>query len=62
MCSWLQIAQKYGHIFSIRRGGIKIVYVLGFKMVQEVLITQGDNFLDRPVSLLYNEAFKGNGE
>lgn len=38
-----------------------MVYVLGFKMVQEVLITQGDNFLDRPVSPLYNEAFKGNG-
>lgn len=56
-----KIAQRYGHIFSIRRGGIKTVYVSGFKMVHEVLVTQGDNFLDHPVSPLLNEAFKGNG-
>ncbi|KAL2094931.1 hypothetical protein ACEWY4_009650 [Coilia grayii] len=56
-----KVAEKYGHIFSIWRRGVKIVYVSGFEMVHEVLVTQGDNFLDRPVSSLYNEAFKGNG-
>ncbi|XP_030648629.1 cytochrome P450 2J2 [Chanos chanos] len=56
-----KVAKQYGDIFSLRRGGEKMVVVSGYKSVKEVLITQGDYFLDRPVSPLFTEAFQGYG-
>lgn len=58
----IQVAQQFGNIFSLRWGADKVVFVSGYKMVKEVLVTQGDYFLDRPVSPLFDEVFKGNGE
>ncbi|XP_051581259.1 cytochrome P450 2J2 [Myxocyprinus asiaticus] len=56
-----QFIEKYGNIFSLRKGGDKIVYVSGFKMVKEVLITQGETFIDRPISPLFDALYKGRG-
>lgn len=56
-----QLVEKYGNIFSLRKGSVKLVYVSGYKMVKEVLITQGENFLDRPVSPLFDSLYKGKG-
>lgn len=56
-----QLIEKYGNIFSVRIGSDKIVYVSGFKMVKDVLITQGENFTDRPVSPLFDTLYKGRG-
>lgn len=58
----LQLIEKYGNIFSVRIGSDKIVYVSGFKMVKDVLITQGENFTDRPVSPLFDTLYKGRGK
>jgi len=56
-----QLIEKYGNIFSIRNGYDKTVYVSGFKIVKEVLITQGENFIDRPISPLFDTLYKGRG-
>lgn len=37
------------------------MFVSGYKMVKNVLVTQGDNFLDRPVTPILNDIFKGYG-
>lgn len=34
----------------------------GYKMVKDVLMTQGDNFLDRPASPLFSDVFKDCGK
>ncbi|XP_036409838.1 cytochrome P450 2J2-like [Megalops cyprinoides] len=56
-----KLAEKYGDVFTLRIGSKKMVFVSGYKMVKEVLVNQGDNFLDRPVSPLYLDIFKGYG-
>ncbi|XP_067261983.1 cytochrome P450 2J4-like [Chanodichthys erythropterus] len=56
-----QVAAKFGNIFSLRVGYDKIVLVSGYEWVKEVLVTQGDNFLDRAMSPLFKEVFQGNG-
>ncbi|KAA0708663.1 Cytochrome P450 2J2 [Triplophysa tibetana] len=56
-----QLITKYGNIFGLRSGTDKIVYVSGYKMVKEVLITQGENFISRPISPLFDSLYKGQG-
>ncbi|XP_067110033.1 cytochrome P450 2J2-like [Osmerus mordax] len=56
-----KVAKQFGNVFSLQWGADKIVFVSGYKMVKDVLVTQGDNFLDRPTSPLFNEVFKGCG-
>lgn len=55
-----QLAEKYGNVFSLRRGTTKIVYVSGYKMVKEALVTQGESFA-RYISPLFDEIYKGRG-
>lgn len=55
-----QLAEKYGNVFSLRRGTTKIVYVSGYKMVKEALVTQGESFA-RCISPLFDEIYKGRG-
>ncbi|XP_064521208.1 cytochrome P450 2J3-like isoform X2 [Pseudopipra pipra] len=40
--------KKYGDIFGMSMGSMKLVVVNGMRLVKEVLVNQGDNFLDRP--------------
>ncbi|XP_060773502.1 cytochrome P450 2J2-like [Neoarius graeffei] len=55
-----KLSEKYGNIFSLRRGTTKIVYVSGYKMVKEALVIQEDSFA-RCVSPLFDEIYKGKG-
>ncbi|XP_054856200.1 cytochrome P450 2J2-like isoform X2 [Eublepharis macularius] len=41
-------AQKYGPIFSLYAGGKPFVFVQGFSLVKEVLLTKGMEFAGRP--------------
>uniref|UniRef100_A0A665TKV0 Cytochrome P450 2J2-like n=1 Tax=Echeneis naucrates TaxID=173247 RepID=A0A665TKV0_ECHNA len=43
-----KMADVYGKVFCIRLGRHKTVFVSGWKMVKEALVTQADNFVDRP--------------
>ncbi|XP_048833580.1 cytochrome P450 2J2-like isoform X7 [Brienomyrus brachyistius] len=57
----LKLAGKYGNVFSLRKGSEKMVFVAGYKMVKEALVTQGENLVDRPDIPLFNKVFKGIG-
>ncbi|KAM6963010.1 cytochrome P450 2J2-like [Aplochiton taeniatus] len=56
-----KLAEEYGPVFSLRRGNARIVFVSGFKMVKETLVTQLDSFADRPIVPLFHVVFKGIG-
>ncbi|XP_066479442.1 cytochrome P450 2J2-like [Tiliqua scincoides] len=53
--SALKIAEKYGKVFSMQLGTQWMVVVNGLPLMKEVLVHQGDNFLDRPPFPLLNE-------
>ncbi|XP_075895316.1 cytochrome P450 2J5-like [Nelusetta ayraudi] len=57
-----KLAQRYGDVFSIRLGGDKMVFVCGYKMVKETIVTQADNFVDRPYSALNERIYVGDTE
>ncbi|NWT33096.1 CP2J2 protein, partial [Cardinalis cardinalis] len=43
-----RLTKRYGEIVGMHMGGMKLVLVTGMRLVKEVLINQGDKFLDRP--------------
>lgn len=55
-----QLADFYGNVFCIRLGRHKTVFVSGWKMVKEALVTQADNFVDRPYSPMVTRIYSGN--
>ncbi|XP_072529633.1 cytochrome P450 2J2-like [Salminus brasiliensis] len=55
------VSEIYGDIFSLRLASQRIVLVSGYRLVKEILVNQRHNFLDRPVSPLFNEVHQGNG-
>ncbi|XP_074817742.1 cytochrome P450 2J2-like isoform X2 [Natator depressus] len=52
-----KLAGKYGNIFSMQSGNLTFVIVNGFQLVKEVLVHQGEYFLDRPQMPLIYEIF-----
>ncbi|KAK1896885.1 Cytochrome P450 2J5 [Dissostichus eleginoides] len=55
-----KLADVYGSVFSVRLGGNTMVFVSGYKMVKEALVSQADNFVDRPHNELANRFYSGN--
>ncbi|AWP11325.1 putative cytochrome P450 2J1-like [Scophthalmus maximus] len=55
-----KLADVYGNVFCIRLGRHKTVFVSGWKMVKEAIVTQADNFADRPYSPMVNRIYSGN--
>lgn len=56
-----KLAQDYGAVFSLRRGSSRMVFVSGYKMVKEALVSQLDSFIGRPSIPLFHVIFKGIG-
>ncbi|XP_071394150.1 cytochrome P450 2J2-like [Centroberyx affinis] len=56
-----KLTEEYGPVFSLRRGGNRMVFISGFKMVKEALVKQLDSFADRPIVPLFDVVFKGLG-
>ncbi|XP_053344701.1 cytochrome P450 2J2-like [Clarias gariepinus] len=56
-----KLAEKYGNVFCLRWGSEKTVFISGYKMVKEALVTQMDSFTDRPFVPLFHKVFKGLG-
>uniref|UniRef100_A0A667WJD1 Cytochrome P450, family 2, subfamily N, polypeptide 13 n=1 Tax=Myripristis murdjan TaxID=586833 RepID=A0A667WJD1_9TELE len=54
-----QLTKAYGNVFSIRFGRDKMVFVCGYKMVKEAIVTQAENFVDRPYSPLFERVYNG---
>ncbi|XP_008275704.1 cytochrome P450 2J1-like isoform X3 [Stegastes partitus] len=55
-----KLADVYGNVFCIRLGRHKTVFVSGWKMVKEALVTQADSFVDRPYSPMVTRIYSGN--
>ncbi|KAM6124257.1 cytochrome P450 2J4-like [Pterocles gutturalis] len=43
-----KLNEKYGDIFCLEVGRTSFVFINGLRIAKEVLVNQGDNFLDRP--------------
>ncbi|XP_056271588.1 cytochrome P450 2J6-like [Pseudoliparis swirei] len=54
-----KLADVYGNVCSFRLGGFKMVFVSGYKTVKEALVTQADNFVDRPHQAMGNRMYLG---
>ncbi|XP_067391508.1 cytochrome P450 2J2-like isoform X2 [Emydura macquarii macquarii] len=52
-----KLVEKYGNVFSMQFGTVTFVVVNGFQLVKEVLVHQGEHFLDRPQIPLRHEIF-----
>lgn len=56
-----QLGHAYNNIFSLRLGRDKVVFITGYKLVKEALVTQAENFADRPYSPVQWQIYSGNG-
>ncbi|KAM9385851.1 uncharacterized protein KZ484_007430 [Pholidichthys leucotaenia] len=54
-----KLAEKYGNVFSFRIGSRMTVFVCGYKMVKEAIVTQADTFVDRPYSPMSERFYLG---
>ncbi|XP_059197224.1 uncharacterized protein LOC131977799 [Centropristis striata] len=54
-----KLADVYGNVFSVRLGGDKMVFVCGYKMVKEAIVTQAENFVDRPYNAITDRFYSG---
>ncbi|XP_013766107.1 cytochrome P450 2J2-like [Pundamilia nyererei] len=54
-----ELAEVYGNVFSFCFGSNKMVMISGYKMVKEALVTQADNFVDRPYRALADRFYSG---
>ncbi|OXB82138.1 UNVERIFIED_CONTAM: hypothetical protein H355_009017 [Colinus virginianus] len=57
-----QFIKKHGDIFSTQVGSMSFVFVNGLQLIKEVLVTQGENFLDRPQFPVNTDLFNKFGE
>ncbi|XP_074401805.1 cytochrome P450 2J2-like [Zonotrichia albicollis] len=53
--------KRYGDIFGLHMGGMRFVLVTGMQLVKEVLVNQGDKFLERPDLPVDDGIFKKTG-
>ncbi|NWJ11508.1 CP2J2 protein, partial [Crypturellus undulatus] len=56
-----KLIEKYGNIYSMDLGSMSYISVNNFKMIKEVLVNQGENFLDRPQFPVDTELFNQRG-
>ncbi|KAM6415298.1 cytochrome P450 2J2 [Rhynochetos jubatus] len=56
-----KLTEKYGNIFSIQLGSSSFVFINGLRLIKEVLVNQGENFMDRPEIPLDSEVFSKMG-
>lgn len=57
-----QLYEKYGDIFSTQMGSTTFVFISGLRLVKEVLVNQGENFMDRSGIPIDKEVFSNIGE
>uniref|UniRef100_A0A8C3U1K3 CP2J2 protein n=1 Tax=Catharus ustulatus TaxID=91951 RepID=A0A8C3U1K3_CATUS len=52
-----KLSKRYGDIFGMHMGSMKFVMVNGMRLVREVLVNQGDKFMERPEIPLDEQVF-----
>ncbi|KAK2835625.1 hypothetical protein Q5P01_016109 [Channa striata] len=55
----MQLAARYGDVFSLRMGQTWVVVLNTFEILKEGLVTQGDSLIDRPYLPLQGDIFNG---
>ncbi|KAM6963011.1 cytochrome P450 2J2-like [Aplochiton taeniatus] len=53
------LAKIYGNVFRLYLGTEKTVFVSGYNTVKEALVTQAENFVDRPFTYLGEKIYSG---
>uniref|UniRef100_A0A3P8VAZ9 Cytochrome P450, family 2, subfamily N, polypeptide 13 n=1 Tax=Cynoglossus semilaevis TaxID=244447 RepID=A0A3P8VAZ9_CYNSE len=56
-----KLSDEFGNVFSVRMGRDKAVFLTGYKMIKEALVTQAENFVDRPFSPMAERFYSGSG-
>ncbi|KAM9280119.1 cytochrome P450 2J2-like [Cariama cristata] len=56
-----KLTEKYGDIFSTQVGSTSFVFVNGMRLIKEVLVNQGESFMDRPDTPFNKDIFSNNG-
>nr|AAI60556.1 LOC733530 protein [Xenopus tropicalis] len=59
--TFMELAEKYGPVFSVHLGANKAVVLCGTDAVKDALINYADEFSGRPKTPLFEQTFKGNG-
>lgn len=57
--TFLQWHKKYGPIYTVWFGHTPNVFVTGHELLQELFVKRGDEFADRPASLIFSHFTKG---
>ncbi|CAJ0966366.1 unnamed protein product [Ranitomeya imitator] len=59
--TFMQLAEKYGTVFSFRIGMSKSIILCGYETIKDALINHAELFSERPNIPLFSEATKGHG-
>ncbi|KAM5152288.1 cytochrome P450 2K1-like [Mantella aurantiaca] len=59
--SLMELSEKYGEIFTIHFGPMKMVVITGYSAVKEALVNQADDFGERPDTPLFKLLHKEKG-
>ncbi|XP_077147751.1 cytochrome P450 2K4-like [Ranitomeya variabilis] len=59
--TFMQLAKKYGTVFSFRIGMSKSIVLCGYDTIKDALINHAELFSERPSIPLFSEASKGHG-
>ncbi|XP_072263492.1 cytochrome P450 2K1-like [Pyxicephalus adspersus] len=59
--TFLELAKKYGSVFSVQIGTQKMVILFGYETVKDALINHAEEFSDRPHIPIFDDIAKGYG-
>ncbi|XP_068136106.1 cytochrome P450 2K6-like isoform X3 [Hyperolius riggenbachi] len=59
--TFIELSKKYGPIFTIHLGTLRMVVLCGYDAVKEALVNQADEFVDRPKMMLFYKVYKNHG-
>lgn len=57
----MQLAKKYGSVFSVQIGTQKMVILCGYETVKDALINHAEEFSERPYIPIFQDVTKGHG-
>ncbi|XP_040286895.1 cytochrome P450 2C15-like [Bufo bufo] len=59
--TFMQLAEKYGTIFSIQLGMSKSIILCGYETIKDALVNHAELFVERPHIPLFTDIMKGQG-